>query len=80
MRTIIVINRHRVAANRKALKADPGAALQPVIRVSRGKHGRPRYPGDEVVLACVAGRGRVIYDPVNPLPCGAAAWIEIDET
>lgn len=24
------------------------------------------------------GKGRVVYDPEDPLPCGAVAWIEIE--
>jgi hypothetical protein len=64
--TIIVINRHRVAANKKH------GTDEPVIRVSRGRHGKPSY-ARELELE---GPSRIVYDPAKPLPCGARVWIE----
>jgi len=46
---------------------------RPVIRVSEGKHGKPRRCRG-VTLPGV----RVRYEPTKPLPWGARAWIEID--
>ena len=66
--TVIVINRHIVARNRKEGWAHPP------IRVSSGRTGRPRY-GSVVALS---GPASVVYDPKRPLPCGATAWIETD--
>ncbi len=65
---IVVVNRHRVAKNRK------NGTNMPVLRVSRGRYGKPEYAN------CVdySGSVRVVYDPLNPLPCGATAWIELN--
>jgi hypothetical protein len=60
----IVINRHRVAANRKVAPFD----RQPVVRVTRGKHGKPFYCHSLVfhgTTELLNGNG----DPV--MPCGA---------
>ena len=64
MKTIVVMNRHKIAANRKT------GATDPPIRVTRGKHGKKvtYYSTFEF-----SGKGRLIYDPANPLPCGATA-------
>jgi hypothetical protein len=64
---VVVINRHIVARNRKQGTAEPP------IRVSRGKNGRPSYHSE----VTFSGRGRLIYDPEHPLPCGATAWFEL---
>jgi len=76
-KTIIVINRHRIGANRR-LRLHPleGHAAEPPISVRHGKHGKSTYPGNRVEGF---GHYAVVYDPVNPLPCGAECWIEIEE-
>lgn len=66
---VAVVNRHRVAANRKSGRRDP------TIRVSRGKHGKPVYTS----RLEFEGKGRLIYDPDHPLPCGATCWMELDD-
>jgi len=70
MKYYLSICRQTVAQNRKL----PKAKRMPPIRVSRGKHGKPkRYWGmliDEPVT--------VVYDPDNPMPWGARAWMEWD--
>lgn len=66
---IVVMNRHIIAANRKS-----GACDAP-IRVSKGKHGAPSYHSIVEFNGC----GRLVYDPDHPLPCGATAWLELDE-
>lgn len=63
---IIVINRHVVAENRKRGLNDPP------VRVSVGRHGRPRYAH----AVMIQGFSTVVYDQKNPLPCGARAWIQ----
>lgn len=66
---IIVMNRHIIQSNRKT------GACEPPIRVSAGKHGKPTYHS----TVEFNGSGRLIYDPLHPLPCGATAWIELDD-
>jgi len=68
-KTIVVMNRHKIAANRKT------GELDPPIRVTRGRHGKPKYYSTFEFT----GKGRLIYDPANPLPCGATAWFELEE-
>ena len=64
---VVVINRHVIARNRKQ------GTTEPPICVSRGKTGRPTYHS----VVEFSGRGRLIYDPAHPLPCGATAWMEL---
>jgi hypothetical protein len=66
---VVVINRHIIARNRKT------GAAEPPIRVSKGKHGKPTYYS----TITFSGPGRLVYDPANPLPCGATAWLELDD-
>ncbi len=70
--TIIVINRHLVAQNRRSGLAGRTELLN-VISVRSGKHGGSNYPGNRVR---VDGPCFVVYDPNHPLPCGATCWIE----
>jgi hypothetical protein len=76
-KTIIVINRHRVSENRNKRKVDPMFPLKPVISVRQGRAGKPVYSFNDVQFN---GHCRVIYDPDNPLPCGATCWLEVDTT
>jgi hypothetical protein len=66
---IIVMNRHRIASNRKT------GEREPPIRVSNGRHGAPTYHS----VVEFNGKGRLVYDPDHPLPCGATAWLELDD-
>lgn len=66
---VATVNRHRVAKNRKTGSNDP------VLRVSRGRYGQARYTS----RLEFNGKGRLIYDVNNPLPCGATCWMEIDD-
>jgi hypothetical protein len=66
---IAVINRHVVARNRREGTAEPP------IRVSKGRYGKPTYHSQ----ITFTGKGRLIYDPDHPLPCGATAWLELDD-
>jgi len=51
------------------------AQRKPPLRVSHGKYGKPSYYYDYLIYSKV----RVVYDPENPLPCGARAWVEADD-
>jgi hypothetical protein len=64
---IVVVNRHIATANRKHSRREPP------IRVSTGKYGKPTYH----TLYEFSGKGRIVYDPDNPLPCGATIWVEL---
>ena len=66
---IVVINRHVIAADRRS------DTVEPPIRVSRGKYGKPSYHC-EIEFN---GRWRLVYDPAHLLPCGATAWLELDD-
>lgn len=62
---VLVINRYKVRANVKTEIKDP------VIRVSIGLYGKPQYHHSYEFN----GKGRVIYNPINPLLCDATCWI-----
>ena len=65
VRTMIVINRHVILANKSK------GTFEPPIRVQRGGvviYGHRVQINGEVLLR---------YDPKNPLKCGATAYIEI---
>ena len=63
--TVIHVNKPQIDRNRKA------KANQPVIIVRQGN--RKTY----CHLAEIKGACRVVYQPDNPLPCGAVVWIEV---
>ena len=64
MKTVIHVNRHHIAANRK----DGGA--RPVFTVKDYKQNRK---GNRVSFD---GPCEFVYSPDKPLKCGAVAWIE----
>lgn len=65
----VVVNRHKVQANRR------NNTDVPVLRISRGKYGRPKYAN-----SCDFPAGaRLVQDGEHPLPCGATVWIEAKE-
>src|SRR4051812_43073499 len=66
--TIIVINRHVVRSNKRT------GVRRPPIRVSNGRHGKPSY---HAAVKFSGATGRLVYDPDNPLPCGATVWLEV---
>lgn len=71
---IVTVNRHVIAANKK--KAAEGLEdYQAPFSVRSGKHGKPFYA---VQVEFPAG-ATLIYDPENPLKCGATVWIEAAE-
>lgn len=60
----IVINRHRIFANRKK----PVEEHEPVVRVTRGKHGKPVYCDTYTIhgpSTALNGHGEGV------MPCGA---------
>ena len=66
MKTIIHINRHVLAKNRKT------GERKPIITVKRGKTNR--YAHEVQIL----GPSQVIYSPNKPLKCSAECWIETE--
>lgn len=63
--TTIHVNKPQIDRNRKQ------KTNQPVITVRQGS--RKTY----CHLAEIKGSCRVVYQPDNPLPCGAKVWIEV---
>ncbi|MGK7893851.1 MAG: DNA-binding protein [Xenococcus sp. (in: cyanobacteria)] len=63
--TRIHVNKPQINHNRK------NKTLEPVITIRQGS--RKTY----CHLAEVKGSCRVVYQPDNPLPCGAVVWIEV---
>lgn len=58
------VNRHVIAANRKTGKRAPALTIQ----TSKGP-----FRGQVVIIN---GPSQMVYDPDNPLSCGAVAWVE----
>lgn len=71
MRTYVVINRHIIKANKKLPENQRAAP----IRVTRGKYGKPEY----YYNYDIDDAAKLVYDPENPMPCGATVWLEIDD-
>ena len=66
---IVIINRHVVASNRKHGKREPP------ISVRKGRNGKPEYVSElSIDKPC-----RLVYNPENPLKCGATVWLEIED-
>ena len=63
--TRIHVNKPKIDRNRKH------KSLEPVITVRQGS--RKTY----CHIAEVKGSCRIVYQPDNPLPCGAVVWIEV---
>lgn len=64
-KTIVVINRNKIASNKK------NGTKEAVISVRRGRSGKPQYVDQFDIKD-----GKLVYDPQNPLKCGATVWIE----
>ena len=60
--------KNTVLSNLKHGKSDP------VIRISRGRHGKPKRC--HVFTFPLGYEVRIVYDPTNPMPWGARAWVE----
>ena len=64
--TYITVCKNTILSNLKHSKNDPA------IRVSEGKHGKPRRVHEYTIQ-----RGaRIVCDMEHPLPWGAKVWIE----
>lgn len=68
VKTIVVINRHVIAANRK------NGTREPPISVRRGRNGKPTYHHEYEN----SNPSKLVYDPDNPLKCGATVWMEYE--
>ena len=68
-KTIIHINKHVIAKNRKT-----GMRLPP-ITVRAGK----RRKVGMAKTVYIDGPCKIVYQPDNPLPCGAVVWFECEK-
>ena len=68
MTTYISVCKNTVLSNLK------NGTHRPVIRVSRGKYGKPH----RVHSFTAEGKIRVRYRPNSPMPWGARAWLEVE--
>lgn len=66
MKTIIHVNQHVIKANRK------NNEVNPVLTV---KTYKTNTYGSSV---SIAGPCKVVYNPTEPLSCGAHVWIETE--
>lgn len=65
----VVMNRHKILANRKRAQSE----REPVVRVTRGKRGKPVYC-DSIVFGAASELMNGLGQPV--LPCGATIAIK----
>ncbi len=63
--TIVHVNKPQIDSNRK------NKANQPVITIRQGSRKTCCH------MAKIQGECRIVYQPNNPLPCGAVVWIEV---
>ena len=64
MKTIIHVNQHVIKSNRKNNKTDP------VLTVKTYKETKYAH------TVSIDGPSKLVYQPNNPLSCGAHVWIE----
>ena len=70
MKTIVHVNQHNIKYNRVGMKPP-----LPVLTVKTYKDNRKGFTA--IVRSAVGGElGRFVYQPDNPLPCGAHVWFE----
>lgn len=69
MKTVIHVNKHICASNKKNGLNDPPLTIK-TYKANRKAHTAAILDSDGNVVA------RVIHSPNNPLPCGAIVWIE----
>lgn len=67
MKTYLSVCKNTVLSNLK------NGTNEPVIRVSHGKYGKP----SRVHSFKADGRVEIKYNPKNPMPWGARAWVEV---
>ncbi|MGB3510136.1 MAG: hypothetical protein WBA93_13045 [Microcoleaceae cyanobacterium] len=71
--TIIHVNQQKIKSNGKRIKYDPlmtPEQLKPVVSIKQGNRNDLGYQME------ILGRCRIVYQPYNPLNCGAHLWIE----
>ncbi len=66
MKSIIHVNHHVIARNRKTGSNDPPL----ILRTYKGS-----IPAHEIEIL---GPSKIINSPHKPLPCGARVWIETE--
>lgn len=71
MKTRIHINQHKIKANQKTEHKEP------VITVKDYKQNRYAYTA-QIIVPGVGEVAKVVYEPDQPLSCGAHCWIETD--
>ena len=67
MKSVITINRHVIASNKKNNK------LEPAVSCRTGS--RKASYGHEVEIT---GPCKIVYNPLKPLKCGATAYVVTD--
>jgi hypothetical protein len=73
MTLFVVVNKHRVRSNAK-IPENRADEREPVFRCSYGKYGPPFY----LTKLAWDKPTKLIYNPAQPMPCGASVWMEID--
>ena len=63
--TLVHVNKPQIERNRK------NKANQPVITIRQGSRKTSCH------MAQIKGECQIVYQPNNPLPCGAVVWIEV---
>lgn len=69
MKTYVTVCKNTILSNLKH------GTNKPALRVSKGKYGKAKRVHEFAAIGSV----RIKYDPRNPLPWGARAWLEIEE-
>lgn len=72
--TEIVVNRHVINSNKKAIAEGEEDLVFPPIRMQTNSR-KPKY-GHEVHIT---GKVIIKYSPHNPRSCGATVWIETED-
>lgn len=74
--TRLHVNQKKIKTNAKRIKKDPLMTpdqLIPVVSLKQGKRNDLGYQME------IKGPCRIVYQPYEPLPCGANLWIETFE-
>ncbi len=69
--TILHVDRHVIAANRKHAQANPPLTV---------KYGSKGFKGSALIIKNSDGKeiGRLVYRPESPISCGATVWLEVE--
>ena len=71
--TKIHVNQHKIKANSTRIKYEPHMNPEELIPVISLKQGKRNDMGYQMVID---GPCRIVYQPYQPLDCGAHVWIE----